>query len=622
MSQTGSDPGTPPIPTPPDSQSIASHQSRHSTISGCSHSHTSDRDRRLVTLESELGQSNLPRDCLVRDRDHLDLQVHQLRSNIRGMEVFQHGQRDEITRLEAEISTLTHAMGDDPEDLHTQVLQLRTERNDFERHTISTIEDLHNAETDRDRLRLEAVQAGDEIRDLQAQIRSLERETDDVRSESATLLASYNRNSSSLTRAQPDRGRDPSPSSSTRLIQAHRDRALADLALAQANLTQATSDRDRAFKQLAQATEDRDRALVDRDSALRLRDHAVAERDQVRLDLLTETARTAELNDDLEGGADVGSHDQLAELRDLAENDLNEADILLTHLASRIRESQATRMPKRERSPPSSPPQLPPLKAPRSDRPVSPPPNRDQHAIEGPDDQEHQDQPESPGGRPGGGSPGGGSPIQLHPPLFPAEVWILHYSALKPFTAAEIYPWDPTIVETVPIIVMIQATLTKRMPILANFLFPHRVTPVRAPIPVVGYRSELITGANVLALMATEPWRMLGRRRPTPLTFDLNLHRRAETPLWRIAVASAALEEDHMIAYWESTHYLEITSVMAAADSDLFTYHQDRRQRRIRAGVSWKKLLGEVVLMMRAKWADIDILLDSYFLHLPTKQDR
>ncbi|OWZ02917.1 hypothetical protein PHMEG_00025439 [Phytophthora megakarya] len=84
------------------------------------------------------------------------------------------------------------------------------------------------------------------------------------------------------------------------------------------------------------------------------------------------------------------AHDQLAELRDLAESDLNEADILLTHLASRIRESQATRMPKRERSPPSSPPQLPPLKTPRSDRPVSPPPNQDRPEIEGPEGQEHQ----------------------------------------------------------------------------------------------------------------------------------------------------------------------------------------------------------------------------------------
>ncbi|OWY91889.1 Zinc ion binding protein [Phytophthora megakarya] len=216
------------------------------------------------------------------------------------MEVFQHGQRDEITRLETEISTLTHAMGDDPDDLHAQVLQLRTERNDFERHAISAREDLHNAETDRDRLRLEAVQDGDEIRDLQAQISSLERKTDDARSESATALASYNRISSSLTRSPSDRGRDPSPSRSARLVQTQRDRALADLAFAQANLTQVTSDRDRAFKQLARATEDRDRALSDRDSALRLRDLAVTARDQARLDLLTETARTAQLDDDLE----------------------------------------------------------------------------------------------------------------------------------------------------------------------------------------------------------------------------------------------------------------------------------------------------------------------------------
>ncbi|OWY98939.1 hypothetical protein PHMEG_00030157 [Phytophthora megakarya] len=655
MSQSGSNSDSPPIPTPPDSpQSTASHQSRHSTISRRSQSHTSDRDRRLATLENELRQSNLTRDRLVRDRDHLDLQVHQLRSNVRDMEVFQHGQRDEITRLETEISTLTHAMGDDPDDLHAQVLQLRTERNDFELHAISAREVLHNAETDRDRLRLEAVQAGDEIRDLQAQISNLERETDDARSESATALASYNRISSSLTRSPSDHGRDPSPSRSTRLIQTQRDRALADLALARANLTQVTSDRDRAFKQLAQATEDRDRALSDRDSA------PVTARDQARLDLLTETARTAQLDDDLEvvrlelqererEMSDLQvAHDQLTVLRDLAESDPNEADRFLTHLASRIRESQATRMPKRERSPPTSPPQLPPSKTPRSDRPVSPPhhqdpseiedldgqehpdqhefeggddqehrgpseiegeadqergdlyefededdqelgdlhefegegdqEHKDQHEFEGPDDQDHRDQseiesqedqehkdhdefedsddqdledkheipsggggspgdhdspppdhgpttpppsppsghhpttpppssspPQSPGGSPGGDSPGGGSPIQLNPPLFPAEASVPHYSDVKVFTAAEINPWDPLVVGPVPILVMIQATLTKRMPIPANFLFPHRLPPVRAPQPVVGYCSGLITGANVLALMATEP---------------------------------------------------------------------------------------------------------------------
>ncbi|OWY96745.1 hypothetical protein PHMEG_00032910, partial [Phytophthora megakarya] len=336
-------------------------------------------------------------------------------------------------------------------------------------------------------------------------------------------------------------------------------------------------------------------------------------------------------------------------------------------------------MPKRERSPPSSPPQLPPHKAPRSDRPVSPPPNQDRPEVEGPDGQEHQDQPEFEGpddqehrdqpefegpddqehqGQPEFEGPDDqeledkllvittpllrtisrpydtsslaftGSPSHnsssftsqaqvLNPPLFPAEASIPHYSDLKLFTAAETHPWDPNIVGTVPIIAMIQATLTKRIPIPANFLFPHRVPPVRAPIPVVGYLSGLITGANVLAL-----YRAVAPAWPAsshPINFR---SQPSSTPLWRITVAYAALEEDHMIAYWESTHYLEITSVMTDADSDLFTYHQDRRQRRIRAGESWRKLLGEVVLMLRAKWADIDILPDPYSLHLPTKQDR
>ncbi|OWZ14648.1 hypothetical protein PHMEG_00011846 [Phytophthora megakarya] len=268
-------------------------------------------------------------------------------------------------------------------------------------------------------------------------------------------------------------------------------------------------------------------------------------------------------------------------------------------------------MPKRERSLPSYPTQLPPLETPRSGRPISPPPDQDQPEIEGPEGKELEDKPEipsgggggpgdddsspsddgpstppptPPGGSPGGGSPGGGSPLQLNPPLFPAEASIPGYSTVKIFTAALIAPWDPAIVGTVPIIVMIQATLTKRVATPHGFLFPVRTPFVRAPIPVTGYRSELITGANVLALMATAPWRLLGQRRPTPLTFDHNLHRRADTLLWRIAVSYAALEEDHLIAYWESTHYLEITKTMVAADPDLFTYHQDRRQRRIRSG--------------------------------------
>ncbi|OWY96319.1 hypothetical protein PHMEG_00033440, partial [Phytophthora megakarya] len=436
-------------------------------------------------------------------------------------------------------------IGDDPANLHTQVLQLRAERNDFEHQTISTREDLRNAVTDRDRLRLEASQAGDVIRDLQEHVRGLERETDDARSESATALASYNRISSSLTRTQPDHGRDPSLGSTTRLVQAHRDHALADLALARETLTQVTFDRDRAFKQLAQTTEDRIGRL-----SIMIRSFASVIRRL--LNVIRESQMT-----DLQV-----AHDQLAELRDLAGSDLNEADVLLTHLTSRIRESPAARIPKRERSPPSSPPQLPPLKTPRSDRPVSPPPNQDQPEIEDPEDQEHQDQPEIKGPE--------DQEHQDQPEIEGPEDQELKD---KPelFTAAEIHRWDPIIVGTVPTIAMIQATLTERMLIPPNFLFPFRNPLIRAPIPVTGYHSELITA-----------------------TFTGELR-----PLCGGSPCRMPPSADPMIAYWESTHYLEITSVMTDADSNLFTYHQDQPQ-----------------------WANFDILLDPYFLHLPTKQDR
>ncbi|OWY92167.1 hypothetical protein PHMEG_00038941, partial [Phytophthora megakarya] len=39
-------------------------------------------------------------------------------------------------------------------------------------------------------------------------------------------------------------------------------------------------------------------------------------------------------------------------------------------------------------------------------------------------------------------------------------------------------------------------------------------------------------------------------------------------------------------------------------------------------GSGWRKLVGECLLVMRAQWTDIDVLLDPYFLHLPTVQDR
>ncbi|OWZ11284.1 hypothetical protein PHMEG_00015721 [Phytophthora megakarya] len=111
------------------------------------------------------------------------------------------------------------------------------------------------------------------------------------------------------------------------------------------------------------------------------------------------------------------------------------------------------------------------------------------------------------------------------------------------------------------------------------------------------------------------------RSRPAPLTFDCHLDRRADSPIWRIAVSYARLESDHLEAYWESTHYLEITKAMCTSDLDLLQYHLDRRQRRIRVGDPWRKLLVSCLPMMWNLWADNDLLLDPFFLHLPTERE-
>ncbi|OWY99358.1 hypothetical protein PHMEG_00029646, partial [Phytophthora megakarya] len=166
-------------------------------------------------------------------------------------------------------------------------------------------------------------------------------------------------------------------------------------------------------------------------------------------------------------------------------------------------------------------------------------------------------------------------PLLPHLTDLPTEVQMV--VPLVIFTAAETTPLDSAIVGTVPIIAMIKSNLTNRLTIPPGFLFPALTPLARAPIPVTRYRSELIASANVLALMAMSPWL-----------------------------------EDHMIAYWESTHYLEITKMMLNSDPDLFIYHQDPRQRRNRVGDRWRNLLRACLPMMRSQWADIDLLLDPY----------
>ncbi|EGZ11193.1 hypothetical protein PHYSODRAFT_337939 [Phytophthora sojae] len=78
-------------------------------------------------------------------------------------------------------------------------------------------------------------------------------------------------------------------------------------------------------------------------------------------------------------------------------------------------------------------------------------------------------------------------------------------------------------------------------------------------------------------------------------------------------------EDQHRQAFWETTHYLPITAAQRR-DPIVEQYHRDRRARRIRLGDRWRRLFDAMLPMMRKMWADVDLMLDLFFLQIPVRQ--
>ncbi|KAJ8533352.1 hypothetical protein ON010_g13901 [Phytophthora cinnamomi] len=106
-----------------------------------------------------------------------------------------------------------------------------------------------------------------------------------------------------------------------------------------------------------------------------------------------------------------------------------------------------------------------------------------------------------------------------------------------------------------------------------------------------------------------------------PLTFNLDLHRQANTGLGPIATLYLTFEQQNLQAFRETTHYLPITGPQLPQDAVIDGYHHDRRQQRINVGERWRRLPADILPMMREQWANIDLLLDPFFLHLPAPHD-
>ncbi|KAE9105769.1 hypothetical protein PF006_g21532 [Phytophthora fragariae] len=195
----------------------------------------------------------------------------------------------------------------------------------------------------------------------------------------------------------------------------------------------------------------------------------------------------------------------------------------------------------------------------------------------------------------------------------PRGLWIPGYRVQRLFRTADVAPWDVDKVSHQLAVEIDVPALTSLLLDVSAWLFPTLAPSVH---PHPSTYEHLITGTAVDVLMnlSPPPWASLDNEE-APLTFIPHLRGRMPH---NFAQAYLEYEERHLQSIWESTHTLPITEAMCLADPLLAAYHEQRRQRRSRAGVAWRQFLAKyVVPAIRRHLCDIDIFLDPFFLHFP-----
>ncbi|GMF30046.1 unnamed protein product [Phytophthora fragariaefolia] len=138
------------------------------------------------------------------------------------------------------------------------------------------------------------------------------------------------------------------------------------------------------------------------------------------------------------------------------------------------------------------------------------------------------------------------------------------------------------------------------------WIFPadERTPPLRSWCP------DLITESNVRALYDSTPWTVLDAL-VTPVSFVL--------VGWFDTMARqySLFESDYQQALWEATHAFPISSRLGRENPSFAELAGGRKQRRSRLGARWKSFLRYMLRGIIAGHCDLDIFLDSFFLHFP-----
>ncbi|ETP28121.1 hypothetical protein F442_22592 [Phytophthora nicotianae P10297] len=173
----------------------------------------------------------------------------------------------------------------------------------------------------------------------------------------------------------------------------------------------------------------------------------------------------------------------------------------------------------------------------------------------------------------------------LPPTTVPRSEWIPGYRDRRSFRSHDIVPWSAQDIRQISIVEM-DADL-----LFHQFAKPMEwLIPLRDSVPPLGeWRDDLVDESNVRDLIESAPWEILAAKIDR-LTF------RGRGWFRHMMRLNASYEDEHLRAYWDSTHAFPMSITKRRASRYLDGFCTDRKQHRSRAGARWKSFLQQVLI--------------------------
>ncbi|OWZ05120.1 hypothetical protein PHMEG_00022848 [Phytophthora megakarya] len=216
----------------------------------------------------------------------------------------------------------------------------------------------------------------------------------------------------------------------------------------------------------------------------------------------------------------------------------------------------------------------------------------------------------------GSGGGGGGSPVDQAEMPLPSTMLLRRLFAAdhecipgrqqsRQYNIVDVDPWVIQKINTLTIMTMTLEVLSRALPFRPEWIFSSHVPRVATS------KIRSILQPSEHGLEQRPRWSQ-------PDVFEITVDGRLGFLIERYS----AVEFQDLIAYWESTHRFPVSPALMHNDPYLALFVVERKNHRSHAGARWKQILQLFLIARREDWCDLDLLLDSYFLHSPKRTDE